>query len=193
MTTVGDRGLICLSDGDYAAIPLMLQANRTTINAELTADAAALTTYANPTIFRQTLGSPQSGIGANSGVQLPDGTAINFVLTSALIYKKGWWDVTGSASYQESGTVTAQSYRRLTIWAKYGSSSSDRRYIYNTIVAATNSGSADSSTTTGWFYSDGVSYMNVILGFGHGNTGSTMTVSAGAQMTIRYLGSGVPL
>lgn len=197
MTSIGDRGLICLDDGDYAALPLMFQNNRGVINAALTSQATLLAGYANATIYRLVLSSNQTGLGANSGITFPDGTACTQILSMSSFsnpFKKGWWEMNTSMSFQEAGAVTNPSYRRTVAWAYITSQqTSDSRFLYEQIQVDTNTASQDCGNVTGWFYSDGVNQMTVSCLFGHGNLASNMTVFAGAVLNVRFLGSGLPL
>jgi hypothetical protein len=193
VTTVSPHGLICLDDSDYAAIPLMLQVNKTTINSLLAAQATALTNYNLPELaFSQTTAT-QGPFAANSGSTLSDGTAVNLITSVGSQFPKGWYSMTATATFQEVGAVTLGSYRRLGCWAAYSNDFSDLTSMFDTVTIATNSGQPDSLNTTGWFYSDGVQNRSCILTFGHGNAGSSLNLLSGARITVEFLGTGVTL
>ena len=193
MTTVSPHGLICLDDGDYAAVPLMLQANKTTINDTLTAQATALTAYNTPNLYVNTLAANLSSICANCGTPLSDGTLVTTFNNIFRVFPKGWWCMVGSATFQEIGTVNVGSYRRLGVWASITNNFYDITDLYDTVAVATNSGQPDSLNAAGWFYSDGVTAHSCQMVFAHGNTSSNLNVLAGARLTVQYLGTGATL
>jgi hypothetical protein len=196
VTTVGDHGLSCLDSESYAAVALSMQANAQAINETLVADRAAYTAYGNRYVRKFVSTFASAGFGANSGVVLPDGTAAAACLTAFLgILPAGWYAASANITYQEDGAVTANSYRRSIIWTNafsLGNFSVFPPQFFQAVTAASNTASADSMNVNGWFYSDGVGFTNVAVLFGHGNTGSTMTVPLGGTvLTVRFLSTGL--
>lgn len=195
MTTVGDHGLSCLDDDSYAAVALSMQANAQAIDAALVASRASYTAYGNRFARKYVSTSASAGNGANSGVVLPDGTAAAILFSPTIgILPAGWYSASASLTYQEDGAVTALSYRRSIIWVNPFTSVGASLFppeFFQAITAATNTASADSMNVNGWFYSDGVSYTSIAVMFGHGNTASTMTIAAGAVLTVRFLATGL--
>lgn len=196
MTTVGDHGLSCLDSSSYAAVALSMQANALAINETLVADRAAYTTYGNRYTRKFTSTSATSAITANFGVGLPDGTAAASTLNSFLgVLPAGWYAASASVTYQEDGAVTALSYRRTVLWTNPFGASPTTLFppqFFQAITAASNTASADSMNVNGWFYSDGIISTTISVLFGHGNTGSTMTVPAGGTvLTVRFLSTGL--
>lgn len=190
MTVVGDHGLSCLDDSNYAAIALSMQANALAINAAIKTDQAAMTAYGNRYVRRFVSTSVASG-GANSGTTLPDGTgAIQVVLGNLGVLPQGWYAASGSQTYQEAGAVTAGSYRRSVLLINQGLTQFPPT-LFQATTSATNTASADSMTVNGWFYSDAITLTQVRLMFGHGNTGSSMNVAIGAVLTVRFLSTGL--
>lgn len=191
MTSVGDHGLSCLDGRSYAAIALSMQANANATNDALAGIAASLASYANRYVFK-TVSASSSTSGANSGIGLPDGTAADLILQPNLgALAQGWYGAAFSLSYQATGAVTALTYRRGLIMIVPGSGASVPPSMFQVINSETNTAAADSMTVNAWFYADGVSTYRVQAYFGHGNTGSTMTVAAGAALTVRYMASGL--
>lgn len=196
MTTVGDHGLSCLDDTSYAAVALSMQANAQAINDTLVADQAAFTAYGNRYVRKFVSTSAASGIGANSGIVLPDGTAATATLTQSFgALPAGWYAASANITYQEDGAVTALSYRRSIIWTNAFNLTGTTVFppqFFQAITAASNTASADSMNVNGWFYSSGVTFTTISVLFGHGNTGSTMTVPAGGTvLTIRFMTTGL--
>lgn len=190
MTSVGDHGLICLDGNNYAAVPLVLQTNAQAIDAALTEAQANLVAYGNRYTARFVSTSP-SVSGANSGNGLPDGSAATIVVSAFPgILPQGWYGASASLSYQATGAVTAGTYRRSIIQIGFTASKVPPAFFQST-TDESGTGTADSATVNGWFFADGISSVQVSLLFGHGNTGSTMSVPAGAVLTLRYLSSGL--
>jgi hypothetical protein len=190
VTTVGDHGLSCLDDSSYAAIALSMQANAAATDAALAADRAAITAYGSSYVFKFTT-TGTSTSGANSGNALPDGTSAASIMSRNLgLLPRGWYSASSSMTFQETGAVTAGSYRRAVIMVNAGTSVIPPTF-FQSITSATNNGAADSTTVNAWFYSDGILTTIVRVFFGHGNTGSTITVAAGAVLTVRYMTTGL--
>lgn len=196
MTTVGDHGLSCLDGASYAALALSMQANAQAINAALVASRASYTAYGNRYVRKFTSTSASAGIGANSGVVLPDGTAAQTTMTQFLgVLPAGWYAASACITYQEDGAVTALSYRRSIIWTNLFGLATTTLFppqFFQALTAASNTASADSMNVNAWFYSDGILSTVVGVMFGHGNTASTMTVPLGGTvMTVRFLSTGL--
>lgn len=190
MTSVGDHGLTCLDDGSYAAVALSMQANAQAINDALVGIEESITSYGDTFVFRFVTTSTSTS-GANSGISLPDGTAADLLSQRNLgVLSQGWYEAAFSLSYQETGAVTALSYRRGIITINGGSSVVPPALFQN-IISATNTASADSMTVNAWFYADGNTAISVGIWFGHGNTASTVTVATGAVLTVRFMTSGL--
>jgi hypothetical protein len=188
--SIGDHGLGCLDDSDYGAVALAMQCNAVAINDALVATQASLAAYGNRFIRRFVSTSPSTS-GANSGQLLPDGTAATNVMSANLsILPQGWYSAAASLSYQATGAVTVGSYRRSLIMVN-SSIAVIPPGLFQSITVESNTGAADSTTVNGWFYSNGVQATTLQLMFGHGNTGSSMTVPVGAVMTIRFMSSGL--
>jgi hypothetical protein len=190
MTSVGDRGLTCLDGSEYAAIALSMQANAETIDETLSQIQSDVTAYGSSFVFSFTSTSA-SVITDNSGEQLPDGTVAQSLTTVPLgVVAQGWYSVAASMTYIPTGAVTASTYRRGVLWQSSGNTGSYPLY-YQTVNDETGTGTADSMTVNGWFYADGIKANSIRLLFGHGNTGSTISVSSGARLTIRFMTSGL--
>jgi hypothetical protein len=167
-----------------------MQANAQATNAALLEDQAAIQAYANRYVFKFTTTSTSTS-GANSGILLPDGTAADQIISRNLgVLPRGWYSAASSLTYQETGAVTAGSYRRSLILINQGATTIPPT-MFQSITAATNNGAADSATVNGWFYSDESINTQVRVYFGHGNTGSSITVAVGAVLTVRFLTTGL--
>lgn len=189
MTAVGDHGLTCLDASSYAAIPLGLQANAQAINDSLVATSATMTAYGNKKLLRFV--GTGSTIFDSSGTVLADGTAAGSVISANLgVLPRGWYSASGSLSYQATGAVTAGTYRRSIIQVNLGTSRFPPTFFQATTVE-TNTGAPDSMTVNGWFYSDQSVNVFLQLMFGHNNTGSSISVPAGAVLTVRFLTTGL--
>lgn len=192
MTNIGDHGLICAEAESYAAIPLTMQANARTTNSALIGVRNSLASYGSRYTF-QSITTSSSTSGANSGTLLPDGTAATQLSSAQLgILAQGWYSASLSVSYQATGTVTALSYRRAVIQINStGGTIPVPPTLFQCIICETGATTGmDSMNVNGWFYSDGVTTTSCNLYFGHGNTGSSVTVQPGAAFTVRYLASG---
>lgn len=190
MKSVGDHGLSCLDSSDYSAVALAMQCNAVAINDALTGVQTSLATYGNRFV-RKFVSTSISTSGANSGLLLPDGTAASNVISQNLgILPQGWYSASGSQSYQATGAVTLNTYRRSLILVNF-STSVNPPSLFQAITVETNTASADSMTVNGWFYSSGVLSTTIQLMFGHGNTGSSMAVPVGAVLTIRFMSTGL--
>lgn len=189
MSTIGNHGLSCLDDNNYAAIALSMQSNARAIDASLFQISTSLTAYGNRYVSK-TVRTTTSTSGANSGTGLPDGTAADDFIFGGGLLPQGWYAAALTFTYQETGAVTAGSYRRGIILIN-GIETKIPPTFYQSITVATNTGAADSMTVNAWFYSDGILRTTVTGAFGHGNTGSTMTVAAGAILTVRFLDTGL--
>lgn len=190
MTSVGDHGLTCLDDGSYAAVALSMQSNANAIDDALADIQADLVGYGDKYV-RKLTSSSTSTSGANSGISLPDGTAADLIIQQNLgILPQGWYEAAGSMSFQATGAVTALTYRRGIITVNGGSQAVPPT-MFQVVNSETNTAAADSMTVNAWFNADGETAIFLALWFGHGNTGSTMTVAAGAVLTVRYMASGL--
>jgi hypothetical protein len=188
--TIGDHGLGCLDEADYGAVALAMQCNAVAIDTAITTSQTALVAYGNRFVRRFVSTSPSTS-GANSGQLLPDNTAATGVLTASLgVLPAGWYAASGSLSYQATGAVTASSYRRSLITVNLSNSQVPPK-LFQCITTDSNVGAADSMTVNAWFYSDGIITTTLQLMFGHGNAASTMTVPAGAVLTVRFMATGL--
>lgn len=189
MTSVGDHGLTCLEGGSYGAVALSMQANAIAIKDALAGIQTDLESYGDRYVSRFVSTSPATA-GANSGQSLPDATAANPVIQRGIgVVPVGWYAASSSMSYQATGAVTAGTYRRGLIMIN-NSGALLPPMFFQSITVETGTGTADSLTVTAWFYSNGIQSTFISVFFGHGNTGSTMTVPAGAVLTVRFLASG---
>lgn len=190
MKSIGDHGLGCLDENDYGAVALAMQCNAVAIDDSLTGIRTALTTYGTQFI-RRFVSTSSSTSGANSGLLLPDATAATNALNVSLgILPRGWYAASGSLSYQATGAVTLNTYRRTLIIINF-STGTVPPSLFQCVTVESNTAAADSMTVNAWFYSAGTQSTTVQLMFGHGNTGSSMTVPAGAVLTIRFMSTGL--
>jgi len=189
-TSIGTHGLFCLDGSDYAAVALGMQCNAVAIDASLTEANAALAAYGDRYVARFVSTSASTG-GANSGLLLPDGTAAQSVISQSLgILPQGWYSTAGSLTYQATGAITASSYRRTLIMVNF-STLIIPPSLFQDITTESGTGTPDSMSVNGWFYSNGVTNTSIQLMFGHGNAASSVTVPVGAVLTIRFLSSGL--
>lgn len=190
MTTIGSHGLSCLDGTSYAAIPLGLQANAQAVDSTVAGVQASLLAYGNR-YTASFVTTSSITIFDNSGTLLHDGTAAGTVIFKNLgVLPRGWYAASASQSYQATGAVTAGSFRRSILQIGLGDSSFPPTFFQATTMES-NTGAADSMTVNGWFYSDASEITVIQSLFGHGNTGSSMLIPAGATLTVRFLTSGL--
>lgn len=208
MIPVGDHGLTCLSGTDFAAIALLMQQNAEVIDGALQANLSSLQEYSNrpwaiatttaTTTVAQTTGEwPGTGffsaisLLSNGYSQVGFGIDITSQTISPTLHPAGWYMMGGSATFQATGAVTANSRRDLAVeWAfpeggitQYGEYSISSVYESNT--------AGDSASVAGMFFADGTRNYFYDLTWSHRNAASTMTANAGARFWIVYFGSGV--
>jgi hypothetical protein len=190
VTSIGTHGLTCLDGSSYAAVALGMQANAKAINAALLSTQTALQVYGNRFVSK-TVSTSVVSTAANSGLVLVDGTAAESIISKSLaLLPQGWYSASGSLTYQESGAVTANSYRRSLLIVNSSAALIPPSFFQAT-TAASNTAAADSMTVNGWFYSNGVQSTRIQLMFGHGNAASSINVASGAVLTVRFLSTGL--
>ncbi len=190
-TSVGIHGLTCLGEDDYAAVALSIQRNAEAINDALGDLAGQLTGYGNRFVFKQVDANSHT-ISANSGNTLPDGTPAGALFSGNFgVLPLGWYGADSSMTYAPTGAASTSSYRRGVMLINPTSSeiSNIPPRFFQSVTSETGV-APDSLTVNGWWYSDGVTATRIGLYFGHGNVASTMLVSAGTTLTVRYLSSG---
>jgi len=210
MKPVGDHGLICLDGDDYSALPLALQADAKAINSTLSSDQAELdgynnrpwtilTTTATTTIGQNTnewtgdVASAYPGVSilGNGFTQQNFDLDISLFTVHAATDPAGWYMAGGTATFQATGAVTANTRRELVLEWAFGVNgiTNYAPYIVNSIYESNTAG--DALSVSGVFYADGTRNYFPDLMFNHKNAGSTMTVNAGARYFLAYLGTGL--
>lgn len=205
MSTLTDHGLVCLTDEDYSAVPLAMQADATAVTEATASQSASLTAYNNrPWLLAtstvavtgaQSLTEPSYNTSfpgltvmtQTSGTVQQSGMAS---FTSSVPEPAGWYHVGGFATFQATGAVNTFTRRLLAVqWFHIENLTN----VYETAIQTcyeSNTG-GDAMTVQGMFYADGVNSYTATLYFAHRNSSSTMQVNTGAKLWITYLGSGV--
>lgn len=193
MIPVGTHGLVCPSDEDYAAFPLMLQNNAEALESALDAQEAEALEFWNGSTYVATTTSAVIS-NSNAGEILPDGTAgENIVSLSGGVYPRGMYVLQGTASFS-AGAVTAGSHRTLSIWVQpFNFVALDiNTWFWKWTCLETGTG-GDALTVNGRFFSNGLNNYTPRMYISHNNVAGPITVPIGATLRMAYLGSGVVL
>lgn len=205
MTTVFEDGFICLEEGDYAAIPLALQANAALADAALKALDDSIRGYNNRPWAQAITTANEIVLNTTTGFirgQSPPGLNLSFTARTVTTYglsnlptmtipPSGWYLAGFTATFQATGAVTANSMRTLGLTWSYainGINQWDQQAAHD--VVESNTG-GDSGTVAGLFFADGQRDYTLVPSFNHRNTGSSMQLNAGARYWVTYLGSGL--
>lgn len=134
VTDIGNHGLTCLGEEEYAAVALYMQATAKTVEDNLTAQQAAFDAYRNRTsiLFTSTISSSYAAGSVVGGVVMPDGRlagvttmtgatvsgggatvlSVSSVITMT-VPRSGWYDFGGYCNVIAAGAITANSERLI--------------------------------------------------------------------------------
>lgn len=212
---IGNHGLFCLDDDDYAAIALAMQCNAQAADAALSAQGSAMSSYLGRpygqtintvpiTVFDDNSGGavgPFGIVGSSSGEGSP--TAITNGWTSPSVFSianppAGFW-LMGSSVNWTLVTPTAGTYRQLSVFgtaringeANIATTFTDWYNIRDYQGDGGNSGSLNV-----WGFLENTNpnepISSISAFFSHGNTGGTLTIPVGGwRVWAMYLGSGL--
>jgi len=202
-TTVGTHGLTCLSDEDYAAIALYMQAQSNTIDSVLDAisdsfDTTALRpgfTGATNIVNGPVASGSETIFGLNGWVlsysnftPAPTST-VGFQFT---VPKTGFYDHGCYINAQASGAVTVNSRRTLYSRAFRVTGTGNvllSQAIWRTVD--TNTGGEFLVACGSSFYATAGTTIVILPGWSHANAASNVQVNAGAKIWCWFTGSGV--
>jgi hypothetical protein len=199
MEPVGNHGLACLGDEDYAAIALYMQNQGLVIDAALDAISDDFDSFflrpgflsASTATVLNTAINVSGGIGASALVYN------NFPMLGPTVFltpRAGWYQFGANVNMVAAGAVTANSYRRLTVSAVLSSSGPP------TTLSTVADLSFDTNTAGEWlvcsagsFYSPASRNITISARTMHGNAASGVNNMAGARTWCWFIGSGVEI
>jgi hypothetical protein len=207
---IGDHGLLCIDDSDYAAYALAMQCNAQATDAALSSASQALTGYTDrPWISVTKTTSTTVDSDDGSGTIGPDGVIGEDIGTRAVgtggtvrnrfpageNVPAGVWLV-GSTINWTFGALTADSYRQLMVFnvpliAGVGSLSNANQ-IFRMREYQGEAGATGALTTVGVMDNRDGSAHSFVSFISHANLASDMTVAANNwRLWATYLGSGL--
>lgn len=209
---IGEHGLFCIDDTDYAAFALAMQCNAQAADAALTGFNASLTGYlSRPWIQVVTTNAVVIDSDASGGATGPGGLLGELIdttgsgsgspsvtrngVTPGLFLPAGVWLV-GSSIKWTFGATTASSYRQLLTFnvPRIGgiASTSAANQIFAMRDYQGDGGATGALTSVGVMDNRGGNSAYFGSFFSHANLASDATVSAGDwRLWATYLGSGV--
>src|SRR5687767_301551 len=199
MEPVGNHGLSCLGDEDYAAIALYMQDQGLAIDAALDDISDQFDSfYLRPgfvsastgTVLNTTINVTGS-IGASATIyaNMTVAGGIQFVTPRA-----GWWQYGGNVNMVAAGAITANSYRKLIVSA-IRSTGGPAETLSSTsdLSFETNTAGEWVACSAGSFYSEAGRTMTIRVETMHGNAASGVNNMAGARTWCYFIGSGVEI
>lgn len=207
VTDLGNHGLTCLADEDYAAIALYLQRTALAIEAALVAQEADLTAYTDraSVLFTTTV---TTTVVTGSGVLMPDGrtatltsftgaavtgggvdvasTGSTVTLTAA---RSGWYDFGGYCNVIAAGAVTLNSERLIYIQARQvpDPPATVATITYQERSVDTNTG-GENLVVAGLIYLLADRPVTLSQLVSHNNAASNVVTQIGAKMWLSFMG-----
>ena len=205
MIPVGNHGLGCLDDEDYAAIALYMQGQGLIIDTALSQISNSLDTfYLRPSVVAQTTGV--AGPASSGGEQL-FGLSGNWALTYSnftpvtissgvriTIPRTGWYTYGCYGNLQTTGAVTALSRRTLYARATrqtVGVSAQLSQAVFRTVD--TNTGGEFLVASSASFYATEETVVDIEGYWSHTNAASLVQVNSGARLWCHFDGSGIEI
>lgn len=204
MEPVGNHGLACLGDEDYAAIALWMQSQGTLIDTALDGisddfdsfslrpgllvTSTAVTTVTSLNTFTNVT------FGTTLYNNLPNPSAGN-PFGSFVTPRSGWYQYGANINMIATGAVTAGSVRRLKVLAvKAGVGPQETLSEVDDISFDNNTGGGEwLVASAGSFYAPANTTIIVRAQASHANAASSVNVSIGARLWCWYIGSGVEI
>lgn len=204
---VGDHGLKCLAEEDYAAIALYMQDQALVIDSVLDGMSDSLDTFnLRPGFTAATTGV--NGPVASGGEQLQGlgnwsmvysnftpapttGVSFGIRMTAP---RTGWYEHGAYINAQASGAVTANS--RRTLYARaYRVVGTGNVLLSETVwrTGDTNTGGEFLVSSGGSFYATAGTSIIITPYWSHANAASNVQVNAGAKLWCWFIGSGVEI
>lgn len=200
MIPVGDHGLACLSDEDYAAIALYMQNQAQAIDTALDGISDSFDSVSlRPGVLMSSTANVAVASGVSGGVGSSAVLYSNFTLASATSVsfttpRSGWWQYGANVNMVATGAVTANSLRRLTVSAVLSTTGPP------VTLSSTSDQSFETNTAGEWLVCSGGTFYaaagrTVSLGVVtlHANAASTVNNMAGARTWCFFTGSGVEI
>lgn len=208
MTTTTAHGLICLEDGDYAALALAMQGTALATEAALDGISDSLDTFnLRPSVvaITTTTSGPNSTFG-ESLFALTGTLALsynNITPTPTLVVGAiritipvtGWYAYGSYMNMQAVGAVTA--FSRRTIYATAtrvvsGVPTQLSQVVWRTVDNNV-AGGEFLDVSGGSFYAAAGTVVDVAAFWSHANAASNVQVNPGARIWCHYIGSGVEI
>lgn len=205
MIPVGDHGLGCLSEDDYAATALYMKAQGNLVDRLFDESRDALEDYNNRLAFVVTSGVSSSFASAGGQV-MPDGREANSItltggsvvgggtavtVTGSLMTfvppLSGWYDVGGYINVVPAGAVTANSERVLYLsFIQLPSNPAlPLNRLYQVRVTETSTG-GEYLETSASIYMEAGRTANLQLFVSHQNVASNLVVNPGSKIWVSY-------
>lgn len=206
---IGNHGLFCLDDDDYAGFALALQCNAQAIDASLDATSDALNGYLDRPYLTWVNRSAQN-ISTGSGVTMPNGLIGSplsprgsnvDVISNGIPIDNSFWPrgvyAVGSTIAWTVGSPQNGTPRTLNLWGQFNSNgtvvapdTASNFYFTSDYEGSTAGGAL---TTSGFLVNNGNMYI-ALAALYHTNTLGPLAVAAGAwRAWAIYLGSGLEL
>lgn len=207
---VGNHGLFCLDDDDFAAYALAMQCNALAVDAALSAQSTALGQYlGRPWWQRVSTASIVVDDSGGSGVVGPNGVTgavISLgvpvvtanIIDDALHYPPGIFFI-GATIQWTLVTPTANSYRELQVFGVQrtaAGTSIETNFVDLVSMRDYQGDGGNSGALNVWGFLDtrNGDISRVEAFFSHGNTGGDLTILAGGwRIWSMYLGSGLTI
>lgn len=204
MEPVGNHGLACLGDEDYAAIALYMQDQGTKIDKALDNISDAFDTYYLRPGFLSTNTAVTTIASTNVFLPITLGSSLYDNLTTTgpgvafgnfTTPKAGWYQFGANANLIATGAITANSARRLRVNAFLTTpSGAVSLNDCEDLSFETNSGGGEwLAATAGSFYAAAGRAISIRAAASHANAASSVNVSVGARVWCWYIGSGVEI
>jgi hypothetical protein len=198
MEPVGNHGLSCLGEEDYAATALYMQSQGLAIDSALDAISDSFdSSYLRPGVLASSNANQAfaSGVTGNLGAM----TVIynNFPVLGGVGFitpRAGWWQYGSNVNMVATGAVTANSLRRFTVRADMTtggppqtlSTTADQSF-------ETNTAGEWLACSAGTFYAPANRTITIRTETLHANAASTVNNMAGARTWCYFIGSGVEI
>lgn len=209
MTTTTGHGLICLEDGDYAALALAMQGTAIATEASLDSISDSLDTFnrrPSAVAVTTTIAGPNSSLGetvftlssATSVFMYNNMTPSPTLVSGAIritIPVSGWYAYGAYMNMQATGAVTAFSRRTIQATATRivsGVNTQLSRIVWRTVDNNV-AGGEFLAVSGGSFQAAAGTTVDVAAFWSHANAASTVQVNPGARTWCHFIGSGVEI
>lgn len=206
VTPIGNHGLTCLTDNDYAAVALHMQDQARTLDAALAGISNELTAYNNRMSFVVT-STVTSSFPALGGQIMPDGREANNVSFAGGTFlgggasliaggnilfippESGWYDIGGYVNVVAAGAITANSERVLYLLTVQTQANvlQPTQNVYKYRTTETNTG-GEFLETSALIYAEAGRSLSLQLLVSHQNLASNLNLNAGAKIWATFMG-----